>query len=55
MRKIKLLLTFLAMVFMVSACELSPGEIQPVGKIILENDTGTLGENPGPQDPPDDL
>ena len=55
MRKIKLLLTCLAMVFMVSACELSPEEIQPVGTIIMENTGGNSGERPIPADPPDDL
>ena len=48
MRKVKFLLTFLAIGIMVSACEFSPEEIQPVGDIILENDTGGAGENPGP-------
>lgn len=55
MRKIKFMFAFLAIVFMLSACEFSPEEIQPVGKIILENTGGNSGERPGPQDPPDDL
>jgi len=55
MRKIKFTIAFLAIVFMLSACEFSPQEIQPVGKIILENTGGNSGERPGPQDPPDDL
>jgi len=52
MKKVKFLLTFLAIVFMVSACEFSPEEIQPVGDIKFENHTGTSGANPGPNDPP---
>ena len=52
MRKIKLILAFLAIGFMVSACEFSPEEIQPVGDIILETDTGGAGEDPGPTPPP---
>ena len=53
MRKFKFILAFLAIGFMVSACEFSPEEIQPVGDIILENETGGLGEDPGPLDPID--
>ena len=53
MKKVNSLLTVLAIVFMVSACELSPEEIQPVGKIILETEVGTSGEDPGPTPPPD--
>jgi len=56
MRKIKLILTFLAIGVMVSACEFSPEEIQPVGDIKLEYNTGGSGERPDPDlpDPPDD-
>jgi len=52
MKRVKLLLTFLAIVFMFSACEFSPEEIQPVGNITLETDTGGSGEYPGPKAPP---
>ena len=39
MKKVKFLLTFIAIVFMVSACEMSPEEIQPIdNQFILEND-----------------
>ncbi len=39
MKKVKFIFTFLAIVFMVSACELSPEEIQPIdNQFILEND-----------------
>ena len=55
MRKVKFTITFLAIVLMFSACEFSPEEIQPVGKIIFETDGGNSGENPGPIDPPEDL
>ncbi len=55
MKNVKLMFAFLAIVFMLSACEFSPGEIQPVGKIILETDVGGSGEDPGPIDPPEDL
>jgi len=55
MRKIKFIFAFIAIVFMVSACEFSPEEIQPVGKIILKNNVGGAGEDPEPQEPPDDL
>ena len=51
MRKIKLLLAFLAIGMMMSACEFSPEEIQPVGKVTLEN-TGVSGTKPVPDDPP---
>jgi len=47
MRKIKFMFAFIAIVFMMSACEFSPEEIQPVGKIILETDPSGLGENQG--------
>jgi len=53
MKRVKFLLTFLAIVFMFSACEFSPEEIQPVGDIKFENSTGTSGANPGPNRPPD--
>jgi len=54
MRKIKLILAFLAIGIMVSACEFSPEEIQPVGNVILENTPGTSDNNPtGPLDPID--
>ena len=52
MRKVKFLLAFLAIGIMVSACEFSPEEIQPVGDIKFENYTGTSGESPGPTPPP---
>ena len=45
--------TFLAIGMMMSACELSPEEIQPVGKIILETEVGGSGEDPIPAPPPD--
>ena len=51
MRNIKFLFTFLAIGMMLSACEFSPEEIQPVGNIILETDTGTSGADPGPDRP----
>ena len=55
MKRVKFLLAFLAIVFMFSACEFSPQEIQPVGEVILEYDTGTSGEDELPEspDPPD--
>jgi len=53
MKKVKLLFTFLAIVFMVSACELSPEEIMPISSHVLNNDTGYAGVNPPPQPPPD--
>lgn len=49
MQKIKFLLASLAIVVMFSACEFSPGKIQPVGKIILETEVGGSGEYPGPK------
>ena len=52
MRKIKSLLAFLAIGIMVSACEFSPEEIQPVGEVTLEN-TGGSGERPEPAPKPD--
>ncbi len=52
MRKVKFIFTFLAVVFIFSACEFSPQEIQPVGDIKFENYPGTSGERPGPNDPP---
>jgi len=57
MKRVKFFLAFLAIVFMLSACEFSPQEIQPVGKVILEYDTGGAGEDPLPEpplDPPDE-
>ena len=53
MKKVKFIFTFLAVVFIVSACEFSPQEIQPVGKVILENKPGTSGTDPGPDPLPD--
>ena len=35
MKKVNSLLTLLAIVFMVSACELSPGEIEPISDELL--------------------
>lgn len=52
MKRVKFLLAFIAIVFMFSACEFSPEEIQPVNDIKFENSTGTSGANPGPNDPP---
>ena len=52
MKKVKFIFTFLAIVFIVSACEFSPEEIQPVNDIKLENYTGGSGERPGPNPPP---
>ena len=57
MKKVKPILAFLAIGIMLSACEFSPEEIQPVGDIKLEYNTGGSGERPGPDplpDPPDD-
>ena len=36
---------------MMSACEFSPQEIQPVDNIILENERGTSGEGELPESP----
>ena len=52
MKKVKFIFTFLAIVFIVSACEFSPEEIQPVGDIILENTPGTSDNNPTGPEPP---
>lgn len=51
MSKVKSLLALLAIGIMLSACEFSPTEIQPVGKITLENTGGTSGEKGEPEDP----
>ena len=53
MRNVKFILAFLAIGIMMSACEFSPEEIQPVGDIILENETGGSGEYPRPTPKPD--
>lgn len=53
MKKVKLFFTFLAIVFMVSACELSPNEIAPLSNPVLNNDTGNDGEDPPPRPPID--
>ena len=53
MKKVKFFFTFLAIVFMVSACEFSPEEIKPVGDIKFENSEGGSGENPEPAPKPD--
>jgi len=52
MKKVKFLFAFLAIGIMMSACEFSPEEIQPVGDIKFENNTGTSGERPEPKAPP---
>ena len=55
MKKVKFLLTFLAIVFTVSACELSPGEIEPIdNQFILENDQSgeDMDDNIPPPPPP---
>jgi len=55
MKKVKLLLTLLAMVFMVSACELSPEEIQPINdQIILKVEEGAKMDPGPPLPPPED-
>ena len=56
MKKVKFLLTFLVIVFTVSACELSPEEIQPIdNQFILENDqSGEDMDNMIPPPPPAD-
>lgn len=51
MKKVKSILTFLAIGILLSACEFSPEEIQPLGKVTLEN-TGVSGTKPIPNDPP---
>jgi len=51
MKQVKLLFTLLAIVFMVSACELSPGEIEPIGK-YLEFDPEVAGEDLPDEIPP---
>jgi len=52
MKKVKLLFTFLAIVLMVSACELSPDKIAPIGN-NLEFDPDVAGEDlPDPLPPP---
>jgi len=43
MRKIMFLIAILAIVFMFAACEFTPEEIQPVGKVILETESCTCG------------
>ncbi len=55
MKKVKLLLTLLAIVFMVSACELSPGEIQPAGNQSFNIDPVHDGEESDPPEPPPPL
>ena len=55
MKKVKFLFAFLAIVIMMSACEFSPEEIQPVGDIILENETGGSGEYPRPTPKPEPI
>jgi len=52
MKKIKFFLSFLAIGIMLSACEFSYEEIQPVGDIKFEN-TGHAGVDPEPDDLPD--
>jgi len=52
MKRVKFFLAYLAIVFMLSACEFTPEEIQPVGKVILETDRGTSGTDPQPAPPP---
>jgi len=56
MKKVKFLLAFIVIGIIMSACEFSPEEIQPVGDIILEYDTGGAGEDELPESPdlPDD-
>ena len=53
MKKVKFILAFLAIGIMLSACEFSPEEIQPVGDIKFENNTGGSGERPEPAPKPD--
>jgi len=55
MKKVKFLLAFIAIGIMFSACEFSPEEIQPLGKIVLENTGGNSGENPGPTPKPEPI
>jgi len=55
MRKIKFMFAFIAIVFMLSACEFSPEEIQPLGKIVLEDTGGNSGERPGPTPKPEPI
>lgn len=52
MKKVKFIFSLLAIVFMVSACEFSPEEIEPIGK-YLEFDPDVAGEDlPDPLPPP---
>jgi len=51
MKKVRLFLSLLAMVFMVSACELSPGEIEPIDTLLSLEPT-VAGEEPGDPLPP---
>ena len=54
MKKIKLLFTFLAIGVLVSACDLSPEEIEPLtNPTYYDEKTGQSGGNPPPQPPPD--
>ncbi len=53
MRKVKTIFAFLAIGILLSACELSPEEIKPVGDIILEYEPTESGERPDPNPPPD--
>ena len=52
MRKFKFIFAFFAIGILLSACEFSPEEIEPVGEIMLETDPGTSGEHPDPTPPP---
>ena len=55
MKQVKLFLTLLAIVFMVSACELSPGEIEPISDELLyyepTHDGGDMGGETAPPPP----
>jgi len=52
MKKVRLFLALLAMVFMVSACELSPEEIQPVNDQFVLKVEEAAKMDPGPPLPP---
>lgn len=51
MKKVKFIFSLLAITFMVSACEFSPEEIEPIGK-YLEFYPDVAGEDPPDEIPP---